>query len=284
MNQKSEVEPIGESTRARWWQSLWDNLVAPLQRVEKDAQIYRMSTEGKGPDVKLVAVLIMTAVALLLQRYVDVKDFCRWGAQWVKWLNWPFAPGRDSEFWRLTDWAIICVTTYFVLPALLLRYGFRESLRDYGVKLGGALAGWPLYVAMFVIMVPLIFWMSRLPRFQETYPFYRLAPEQPLWPIFWCWEALYAMQFISLEFFFRGYLLHSLKHRFGAYAIPVMMVPYCMIHFTKPMPEACASIVAGLVLGYMSLRTRSIWLGAALHITVALSMDFASLWRQGRFG
>jgi membrane protease YdiL (CAAX protease family) len=57
-----------------------------------------------------------------------------------------------------------------------------------------------------------------------------------------------------------------------------------MIHFYKPMPEAFASIVAGLALGYMSLRTHSIWLGAAIHVTVALSMDFASLWRQGRLG
>jgi membrane protease YdiL (CAAX protease family) len=63
-----------------------------------------------------------------------------------------------------------------------------------------------------------------------------------------------------------------------------MMVPYCMIHFTKPLPECCASIVAGLALGFMSLKTRSIWLGAALHISVALSMDFTSLWRQGYFG
>ena len=52
----------------------------------------------------------------------------------------------------------------------------------------------------------------------------------------------------------------------------------------QPMPEAFASIVAGLALGYMSLRTRSIWLGAAIHVTVAISMDFASLWRQGRLG
>jgi membrane protease YdiL (CAAX protease family) len=63
-----------------------------------------------------------------------------------------------------------------------------------------------------------------------------------------------------------------------------MMLPYCMIHFTKPLPEACASIVAGLALGLMSLKTRSIWLGAALHITVALSMDLASLARQGFLG
>ena len=36
-------------------------------------------------------------------------------------------------------------------------------------------------------------------------------------------------------------------------------------------------------LGFMSLKTRSIWLGAAIHMSVALSMDFLSLWRQHRF-
>ena len=79
-------------------------------------------------------------------------------------------------------------------------------------------------------------------------------------------------------------MLHGLRHRLGPYAIPVMTVPYCMIHFAKPLPETCAAIVAGLALGFMSLKTRSILLGAAIHVSVALSMDLASLWRQGFFG
>ena len=42
-----------------------------------------------------------------------------------------------------------------------------------------------------------------------------------------------------------------------------------------------SSILAGIALGFVSLTTRSIWLGAALHITVAWSMDFATLARRG---
>ena len=94
---------------------------------------------------------------------------------------------------------------------------------------------------------------------------------------------LYATQFLSLEFFFRGFMVHGLRRRIGSAAIPVMMVPYCMIHFEKPLPETLAAIIAGLVLGFMSLRTRSIILGAAIHVSVALSMDFTSLWRKGFF-
>jgi membrane protease YdiL (CAAX protease family) len=189
----------------------------------------------------------------------------------------------NSSLEQLSWWAAVCVATYVVMPALLICFGLRERFRDYGVKPHGALAGWPIYVVMFAVMIPLVLLMSGDAHFQVTYPFLHMRNGEPLWPRFWCWEGVYAIQFVSLEFFFRGFLLHGTRRRFGAYAIPVMMVPYCMIHFTKPMPEAFASIIAGLVLGYMSLRTRSIWLGAAIHITVALSMDFASLWRQGRF-
>ena len=40
-------------------------------------------------------------------------------------------------------------------------------------------------------------------------------------------------------------------------SIVVMTVPYTMIHFGKPMPEAIGAIFAGLILGYMALRSRS---------------------------
>jgi membrane protease YdiL (CAAX protease family) len=94
------------------------------------------------------------------------------------------------------------------------------------------------------------------------------------------WELLYAVQFLALEFFFRGFLVHSLRRRFAAYAVLVMTVPYCMIHFGKPMTETLGAIGAGVLLGFMSLKTRSIWMGAALHIAVAWSMDAAALWRR----
>ena len=141
--------------------------------------------------------------------------------------------------------------------------------------------GW-VYVVMFAIVGPLVLIVSRDAHFQATYPFYR-PPRGQLWPTFWEWEILYALQFFALEFFFRGFMVQGLRHRFGAYVIPVMTVPYCMIHFHKPLPEVFASIIAGLALGFMSLKTRSILLGFAIHVSVALSMDFTSLWRRGFF-
>ena len=138
---------------------------------------------------------------------------------------------------RLTWWAFGCFTVFFGLPALLVRLGFRERLADYGLKLRGAFADWWVYAVMFAVVGPLVLLASRDPHFQQTYPFYHPQPGR-LGPDFWRWEALYALQFLGVEFFFRGFLVHGLKHRFGAYAIAVMTVPYCMLHFFKPLPEA----------------------------------------------
>ena len=85
-----------------------------------------------------------------------------------------------------------------------------------------------------------------------------------------CWWSLYALQFVALEFFFRGFLVHGLAPRLGWVSIFVMVVPYNMLHFGKPMPEAFVAIAGGVVLGTLSLRTRSIWWGASLHIAIAL--------------
>ena len=63
----------------------------------------------------------------------------------------------------------------------------------------------------------------------------------------------------------------------GSSVLLAMVVPYCMIHFGKPWAEALAAILAGVVLGTLSLKTRSIWSGFLIHVTVAVSMDLAAL-------
>ena len=43
-----------------------------------------------------------------------------------------------------------------------------------------------------------------------------------------------------------------------------------------------ASIVAGLALGMLALKSRSIWPGVIIHCTVAFCMDWFALVRSGR--
>jgi membrane protease YdiL (CAAX protease family) len=262
--------------------------LVPLLRVEEEAQAYQ-ANRGLAPDWKTMIVLVTVAVSLTLRQYIFTPENYHRKALWLKSIGLDTAangltqylddPENERLHW-LVVWAVGWIICYFAIPSLVIKLVFRERIRDYGVKLKGALSGLWIYSIMFAIMVPLIWLVSTDQHFQDTYPFYRLQPGEPLWPRFCLWQLLYGLQFVSLEFFFRGFMVHGTRHRFGIYSVFVMMVPYCMIHFQKPMPEVFASIIAGIALGFMSLKTRSIWLGAAIHITVAMSMDLTSLWRQ----
>jgi membrane protease YdiL (CAAX protease family) len=86
-----------------------------------------------------------------------------------------------------------------------------------------------------------------------------------------------------LELFFRGFMAFGLARVMGSLALFVMVVPYAMIHGNKPLAECLGSIVAGIALGTIALRTGSIWGGVLLHCGVAWSMDLLALARTGRW-
>jgi membrane protease YdiL (CAAX protease family) len=284
--------PPDAGTPSRFWLlRFWDSfIVAPLRQANEEARQHLNSPAAQGLDGKVVTILIVVASMLIFQHYLlsnDRQFFYTMGllrdlglGSLAKW--WTESLGDDPRRW-LIYWAVGNFVLYVIIPGAIVKLAFRQKLADYGFKLKGAFADWWVYPLFLAIMLPLVFIVSRNQHFQHTYPFYDVGTD-PLWPWFWVWEAFYALQFLGLEFFFRGFMVHGLRHRFGAYSIPVMMVPYCMIHFQKPMPETFGAIIAGFVLGFMSLRTRSVILGAALHIGVAVSMDLTSLWRQGYFG
>jgi membrane protease YdiL (CAAX protease family) len=176
-------------------------------------------------------------------------------------------------------WALGCMTLYLVVPALVYRFGFRRRVLELLSPKGFVKHLW-IYVLLFLPVAGCVWVVSFQGSFQATYPFYRNPPSA--WHLL-LWELFYGLQFFSLEFFFRGFMLAEVKLRFGWRAVLIMVVPYCMIHFGKPALEALGALVAGTVLGVLALRTRNIWGGVAIHVAVAWWMDVSSLIRQGWF-
>jgi pimeloyl-ACP methyl ester carboxylesterase len=150
-----------------------------------------------------------------------------------------------------------------------------EKLRDYDFSLKGFTKHLWIYAVMFCLVLPAVLVASRTHSFRQTYPFYRIANRSHA--DLAMWEALYVVQFLALEFFFRGFILQGLRRALGANAIFVMLVPYCMIHYGKPLPETLGAIGAGLILGTLAMRTRSIWGGVLIHVGVAITMDVLAL-------
>ncbi len=188
---------------------------------------------------------------------------------------------QHSELFRLGWWIFIVTVFYLIIPCLVVKFVFREQLSAFGLTFKGVFKDSWLYAIMLVIMIPVVLISAQGTGFQQKYPYYIFQHGEGLGVGFWTWELMYFFQFFSLEFFFRGFMLHGSKQRFGYYSIFFMCIPYCMIHFTKPLGETIGSIGAGLVLGALSLKSGSVWMGVIIHYSVAILMDMASLWFKG---
>lgn len=194
---------------------------------------------------------------------------------WLNSLLSDFQPGlqlRDGFVWVGS-----CLVGYTLLPFLLLTLcDGKSSAKGHGWSGSGFLAHLPIYLLLYLAMLPLVFYSFQQPAFRFTYPMIPIARVSVM--NFLLWEGAYCLQFFALESFFRGWLLFSLeKHMNQFMAVAVAAVPYTMIHFHKPAPEAFGALVAGIVLGRLSLHFRSWYGGAILHCLVAVTMDSLSM-------
>jgi len=198
--------------------------------------------------------------------------------------------GLDERY-RLFSWHILNFLVLFIVPVLVIRFVFKEPVREYGLQKGEARLWGKWLLLLLALFIPIAAIASRLPDFAHFYPRYRplVMPHRPLlggpgmmpadprliglsmagWLVyFWAWE-----------FFFRGFLLFGLGKRIGPLAIFVQMMPFVMAHFPKLELETWAAIFAGIVLGIMAWQSKSFLGPWLLHWLAATSMDvFVVFW------
>jgi membrane protease YdiL (CAAX protease family) len=229
--------------------------------------------EFAGPFRALVIICVTACVSLGIAQFV--------GDQSTYLAVFP-AKLRDPD-WILgyrAWWVMWTIIGFLVLPMAVMTGWPGKHLRDCNLSLRGFREHFWIYVGLYGAVFPLIFWVSWSPEFYSFYPMYPQAGRS--WTDLLLWESLYAGQFIALEFFFRGFLVGGLGRYIGILSVPVSVMPYMMLHFAKPWPEAYAAIMAGLVLGWLAWKTKSIWGGVCIHCAVAMSMDLMALSHKGQ--
>ena len=235
--------------------------------IDLEAEAERVPGEAAHFRWPVLVVLVICAVSLTLQEYIGDRGAFE---MWFQVRKDPYADLKGFAWW--SGWRVL---GYVVIPCIAIACTPGMRVRDMHVSLKGFVGHLWIYVLMFALILPAVIEASMTKSFRHTYPFYRMANRSAF--DLWTWEALYAAQFVSLEFFFRGFLLQGLRRVMGSAAIFVMIVPYCMIHYGKPLPETLGAIGAGVILGTLAMRTRSIWGGVLIHIGVAITMDMLAL-------
>ncbi|MBS0425475.1 MAG: CPBP family intramembrane metalloprotease [Proteobacteria bacterium] len=179
-------------------------------------------------------------------------------------------------------WTIVTTLPFKLLvvliPLIVLHRVFPEQPSFWGMTLKNV--RWRPYGLMLVIMTPLIVFAGTQPDFLQTYPRLKqitfIAPhtEYSGWYQL-LYEVSYGIDFVTIELFFRGFLIFAFARYAGAAAILPMAVFYCSIHFGKPLLECVSSFFGGLILGIVAHRTQSIIGGLAVHLGIAWMMEIS---------
>lgn len=182
--------------------------------------------------------------------------------------------GDALRFWnKCLGWVI---RVFVVLVPVFIIWFIKDKNNQsfYGTK---ALDDIKPYLWMLLIMLPLIALASTQGDFLNMYPKAKFLNELNIshkTGRYIIYEICYGFDFVSIEFFFRGFLILALAKICGTHCIIPVACFYCTIHFGKPMGEAISSFWGGMLLGIVSLNTGSIWGGLIVHLGIAWLMEF----------
>ncbi len=272
------------------------------REIDREAIDYRAKSAktGRGDSFLAVYIFVVVAICLILLKYlgkgsvffemvhfIDHPDSAQTDPFLFSLVGWLrpetttlyeyITQGGYKELWRLGYWASWRVLGYFVIPLIAIALHPRLRKAPMGLSFKGMGRHIWIYVVLFIPVLVAVFAVSFMKEFSSYYPFYDNAYRSLF--DFLVWETFYMAQFLSLEFFYRGFMIQPLKRSMGSSAIFAMMIPYVMVHFGKPMLECFGAIIAGIVLGTLAIRTRSIWSGFLIHASVAVSMDVLAIWQ-----
>ncbi|MFC3679445.1 CPBP family intramembrane glutamic endopeptidase [Bacterioplanoides pacificum] len=258
---------------------IWSHVSA----IDSQAEQERSQSDPQTLKNRAWIVIAVACVCLLMLHYLKYSSNLRSAIPLLEsWFSIPKGQWLTSyyrsdyrELWGYVWWGSWHIVAFIVIPMLTVKLLLKQSLRDYGWQWGEVHKHWLGYLLLATPIIGFAIMASFRSDFANHYPFYDLAHLS--WLDLLLWESIYILQFVAVEFFFRGFLVNGLRPQLGSLSVAVMCLPYLMLHFPKLWLESTGAILFGFFLGVLALKSRSIWGGVAVHIAIALTMDFAAM-------
>jgi membrane protease YdiL (CAAX protease family) len=220
-----------------------------------------------GDQKKPTLILLLTPLLLTTFKYYGSKSF------YLAELSDHFVLFQSTEqTGSLYAFAASFVLLGFI-PALIVKFVFHESLKDYGVCWGD----WKFGMIAVAVLAPLFilaaYPSSRMPDFLAEYPLNKEAGISA--GAFLVHAFAYLFFYVGWEFYFRGFIQFGLRHSFGDWnSLLVQTALSCILHIGKPSGEIYSSILGALIWGLLVFRTRSLLYALIIHWLLGVSLDF----------
>lgn len=207
------------------------------------------------------------AAILLFLFFYNRQPYVVYSLHWLGWKR-----GAVGEHRSLEEYLLVNTAALFWLPLLVVALIGKGELKEYGLARGEGLKGVLLALAMYGLMVPLLWFASKRPEFQTYYPLDKRILHEPARAVYF--ELAYGYYLFCWEFFFRGFLTFGLSRWIGKVAgLVVQAIAFGLMHIGKPVPEMIGAFGGGFVLGWVALQVRSFLPCFWTHWAVSATLD-----------
>jgi len=203
--------------------------------------------------------------------------YCYFGS--FSFFEQNFSYIADFDYWKIIFHNCSAFVLFFGLGLLWTKLVQKQSLKEVGLRKGNWKLGL-IICAIATAVVPLLALSTLLDAgMTSTYPLIDFAT-YGTWYYILGYFASYILYYIGWEFLFRGMGLFNLEK--GGLnplsAIIIITLISALIHtsiggFGKPMIETLSAIPAGLIFGYITYRTKSIYYSLYIHALIGILTD-----------
>ncbi|MHA1519782.1 MAG: CPBP family glutamic-type intramembrane protease [Promethearchaeota archaeon] len=181
----------------------------------------------------------------------------------------------------------------FLIPVIFIKKWDRGTrFSQLGSQIGKKKIG-IYFVILALLCIPLLYLGSANANLIQTYPLSKNSLQS--WPFFIFYEICYIfLYYVPYEFFFRGVLHFSLSKSNSSEnpsenptensnlnlkswklwrAILYVTALTTLLHITKPITEIIGAIIAGILFGLITEKTKSWYWVFFLHIIIGVSTD-----------
>lgn len=183
-----------------------------------------------------------------------------------------------NKYWNIVaNWPVKCILILSAIFAVWRLNGYEKPVAGMNCYFN-----WKPYVILLLCAIPLVAIAGTMSEFQHIYPKVKniafiLPYTQRDFGYKLLYELSYGTDFLTIESFFRGFVVLAFVRYVGKDAILPMAAFYCTIHFGKPLFECITSYIGGIILGVVVYNTRSIWGGLIVHLGMAWLMELSTL-------
>lgn len=166
--------------------------------------------------------------------------------------------------------SVMSAVFMIAIPLFIIKFHLKKPFGAYGFKIPENKKE-SISIVVFAIIISsiLLYVLSRTFEFQN---YYRLKGALNIW--FLIEVVISFFYFFSEEFFFRGFFLFKVLEDFGEkYSLVLTNLVFALLHIGKPGPEVIFSFFYGLLLGLISMRTKSFLPSAIIHFFIALILN-----------